>query len=423
MENGIKNKLKKEEKITFQNPIIKINVIKRKRKSNIRNKLKEINQISNNGSLFSNETSARTMLQEEAKSTNSIINPLNTDINTIKYHPSLSQLDFGDINQPNLLNTCTNPKPNYNEIKIFNINETVSNENNSQTNNHILNSLFSINFFIEKDSISLEGKKYCDDILNKLLLDEENNFSFEKSFYSNDPKDLDIKKRAKLINFIYFMSKIYKFKNITIFLAVQVMDRFLCKEKIETEYYELLCICCLVISSKFNEMCYPSYNHIINFFSKDNNYTIDKASYMEIFILKTINYSIFPIFPINFFDLISLKSEFNMTEYYLGSLMIELIQFDFTMHQYKNSTLAQSVFCKVINLTKRINEKPFNILKRLFPNQNFGSSDENVLFIQKISNTIDELLHNLKGEIFVDIYQKYSQPEILGNSINYFLNI
>ena len=248
MENGIKNKLKKEEKINFQNPIIKINVIKRKKKSNIRNKLKEINQISNNGSLFSNETSARTMLQEEAKSTNSIINPLNTDINTIKYHPSLSQLDFGDINQPNLLNTCTNPKPNYNEIKIFNINETVSNENNSQTNNHILNSLFSINFFIEKDSISLEGKKYCDDILNKLLLDE--------------------------------------FKNITIFLAVQVMDRFLCKEKIETEYYELLCICCLVISSKFNEMCYPSYNHIINFFSKDNNYTIDKASYMEIFILK-----------------------------------------------------------------------------------------------------------------------------------------
>ena len=93
------------------------------------------------------------------------------------------------------------------------------------------------------------------------------------------------------------------------------------------------------------------------------------------------------------------------------------------MHQYKNSTLAQSVFCKVINLTKRINEEPFNILKRLFPNQNFGANDENILVIQRISNSIDELLHNLKDEIFVDIYQKYSQPEILGNSINYFVNI
>ena len=423
MENGIKNETKKEEKIISQNPIIKLSFIQRKRKPNTQNKSKEINQISNNASLFSNETSARTVLQEEVKSTNSIINPLNTDINTTKYYPSLTHLDFADIKQPNILNTCTNPKPNYDDINILNVNETISNENNSQTNNHILNSLFSINFFIEKDSISLEGKKYCDDILNKLLLDEENNYSYEKNFYNNYPKDLDNKKRAKLINFIYFMSKLYKFKNSTIFLAVQVLDRFLCKEKIGNEYYELLCICCFVISSKFNEMCYPSYNHIINFFSKDNNYTIDKATYMEIFILKTIKYSIFPIFPINFFDLISLKSEFNMTEYYLGSLMIELIQFDFNMHQYKNSTLAQSVFYKVITLTKRIKEEPFNILKRFFPNQNFGQNDENSLFIQKISKSIDELLHNLKDEIFVDIYQKYSQPEILGNSINYFVNI
>lgn len=423
MENGIKNETKKEEKIISQNPIIKLSFIQRKRKPNTKNKSKEINQISNNTSIFSNETSARTVLQEEVKSTNSIINPLNTDINTTKYYPSLTHLDFADIKQPNILNTCTNPKPNYDDINILNVNETISNENNSQTNNHILNSLFSINFFIEKDSISLEGKKYCDDILNKLLLDEENNYSYEKNLYNNYPKDLDNKKRAKLINFIYFMSKLYKFKNSTIFLAVQVLDRFLCKEKIGNGYYELLCICCFVISSKFNEMCYPSYNHIINFFSKDNNYTIDKATYMEIFILKTIKYSIFPIFPINFFDLISLKSEFNMTEYYLGSLMIELIQFDFNMHQYKNSTLAQSVFYKVITLTKRIKEEPLNILKRFFPNQNFGQNDENCLFIQKISKSIDELLHNLKDEIFVDIFQKYSQPEILGNSINYFVNI
>ena len=423
MENDIKKGLKKEERIISQNPIIKISFIQRKRKPNIQNESKEINQISNNASLFSNETSARTMLQDEVKSTNSIINPINTDINTIKYYPSLTQLDFADIKQPNFLNSCSNPKPNYDDINILKINGTVSNENSSQTNNHILNSLFSINFFLEKDSISLEGKKYCDEILHKLLLDEENNFSYEKCFYNNYPKDLDNKNRAKLVKFIYFMSKIYKFKNSTIFLAVQVMYRILCKEKIETEYYDLLCICCIVICSKFNEMCYPSYSHIINFFSKDNNYTIDKATYMEIFILKTINYSIFPIFPINFFDLISLKSEFNMTEYYLGSLMIELIQFDFNMHQYKNSTLAQSVFYKVIILTKRINEEPFNILKRLFPNQNFGPNDENVLNIQKISKSIDELLHNLKDEIFADIYQKYSQPEILGNSINYFVNI
>ena len=290
MENDTKNMLIKEEKITNQSSIIKISFIHRKRKPNTQSKSKEISQISNTVSLFSNETSARTVLQEEVKSTNSIINPLNTNINTVKYYPSLTHLDFGDIKKNNILNTCSNTIPNYDDINlnILNMNKSVSNknENKSETNNHILNSLFSINFFIEKDSISLEGKKYFDDILNKLLLDEEKNCSYEKCFYSNYPKDLDNKKRAKLINFIYLMSKIYKFKNSTIFSAVKAMDLFLCKEKIDNEYYELLCICCLVISSKFNEMYYPSYNHIINYFSKNSNYTIDKATIMEIFILK-----------------------------------------------------------------------------------------------------------------------------------------
>ena len=48
---------------------------------------------------------------------------------------------------------------------------------------------------------------------------------------------------------------------------------------------------------------------------------------------------------------------------------------------------------------------------------------ENVNLIQKALIVIDELLHNLNADYFIDIYQKYSQPDILGNSINYFLNM
>ena len=75
------------------------------------------------------------MLQEEAKSTNSIINPLNTNINTIKYYPSLTLLDFGNIKQSKILNKCSNTKPKYDDINILNINESSFNENNSQTKN------------------------------------------------------------------------------------------------------------------------------------------------------------------------------------------------------------------------------------------------------------------------------------------------
>jgi hypothetical protein len=123
------------------------------------------------------------------------------------------------------------------------------------------------------------------------------------------------------------------------------------------------------------------------------------------------------------YDIISQKTELNNTEYYLGCLMIELIQFDFYLYPYKNSTLAQTVFCKVINLTKRLKDEPLDILKKIFPKENFEFNSETVALIQKASFVIDELLHNLNSDYFINIYQKYSQPEMLGSSINYFLNM
>ena len=97
------------------------------------------------------------------------------------------------------------------------------------------------------------------------------------------------------------MSKSYKFKSRTTFLAVQVMDRFFCKEKIDSVYFDLLCICSLVIASKFNEIYYPAFKDIIGYFAKEKNYTVKQALTMELLILKTIDYNLFPIFPMFFF--------------------------------------------------------------------------------------------------------------------------
>ena len=219
------------------------------------------------------------------------------------------------------------------------------------------------------------------------------------------------------------MSKVYMFKTRTIFLAVQTMDRFFCKEKIDPQFYDLLCICALVIACKFNEIYYPAFKDIIGLFAKDKNYSIKQALTMEMLILKTINYNLCPIFPMYFFDIIAQKCELNNIEYYLGSLMIELIQFDFYLYPFKNSILAQTVFCKVVNLTKRL-KNPNDILKNIFPaEENLDLNKENIDLIDKASTVVDELLHNLNADYFVDIYQRYGQADILGNSINYFLNM
>ena len=393
-----------QEKPVTQNLFEKINFIK-----------------SNNIFLFSNETNEKTVLRESQKEqdSNLKIDNINKDnnnkISTIQYIPSLPPSNNKNIIEPfTYSNSCESTISNFADIN--------TNNNNSFNINQTSSPLY-INLVPEIKYNPVPEREYYDDILAELFIEEENNSDYKKCLYLHYQKDLNNKKRAELISFIYKMSKLFNFKARTIFLAVQTMDRFLCKEKIDPEYYNLLCICALVIASKFNEIYYPAFKDILSYFSEGKNYTVKQALTMELLILKTINYNLFPIFPMYFFDIISQKCELNIIEYYLGSLMIELIQFDFYLYPLKNSVLAQTVFCKVIYLTKGINSEPLELLKKVFTEEELRLDNENINLIQNASKVIDELLHNLNADYFRDIYQKYSQPDILGNSINYFLNM
>ena len=278
-----------------------------------------------------------------------------------------------------------------------------------------------INIFPEVEYSPVPEREYYDDILQELLLEEKNLIKYKECLYIKFQEYLDNYKRAELISFIYRMAKLFKFKNRTVFLCVQTMDRFFCKEKINYYYFPLLCMCTLVISAKFNEIYYPAYKDILHFFGKGYKYTVQQALQMEGLILKTIDYNLIPVFPICFFDIIAQKTNLTDTEYYLGNLMIELIQFDFCFYPIKNSTLAQTVFGKVMNLTRGNNYESIEILKGIFPGEDLETNGKNMKLMNDISNVINHLLKNLNSDYFTEIYEKYKRPEILGDSINYFL--
>ena len=278
-----------------------------------------------------------------------------------------------------------------------------------------------INIFPEVEYSPVPEREYYDDILQELLLEEKNLIKYKECLYIKFQEYLDNYKRAELISFIYRMAKLFKFKNRTVFLCVQTLDRFFCKEKINYYYFPLLCMCTLVISAKFNEIYYPAYKDILHFFGKGYKYTVQQALQMEGLILKAIDYNLIPVFPMCFFDIIAQKTNLTDTEYYLGNLMIELIQFDFCFYPIKNSTLAQTVFGKVMNLTRGNNYESIEILKGIFPGEDLETNGKNMKLMNDISNVINHLLKNLNSDYFTEIYEKYKRPEILGDSINYFL--
>ena len=395
---------KKENEMNINNKnLLKIVIVKKQNK----------NIIQNNISSLTIKASKQTEVKQENKENTISISKKEEENNNFKEKPENKIISL----QNTLPSSCTNKVSNLEELIL------TSSTLYSQTGKIIDQDkpYININIFPEVEYCPVPEREYYDDILQELLSEEKDLIKYKQCFYINFQEELDNYKRANLISFIYRMAKAFKLKNRTVFLSIQTMDRFFCEQKIDHYYFPLLCMCVLVISSKFNEIYYPAYKDMIHFFGNGYNYTVGQALQMEELILKSINYNLIPLFPMCFFDIIAQKTNLTDIEYYLGSLMIELIQFDFCLYSVKNSIIAQTVFGKVMALTRDKNYESIKILKGIFPEENFDSKSETIKLIIETLNVINNLLKNVNSKYFTDIYEKYKRPEILGDSINYFL--
>ena len=407
-------------KIGSMNLTLKIKLISRKEKNNKQNIKENKIPLKNNISFLVNGTNEMTHIKQGKNEKEVAINSTQNEI----VENIIGKQDKKGIyiSSNNLQSTCITKASTFDEYLLTNSNTLCSQNTNNIKINISSNSLSDINIFPEVEYCPVPEREYYDDILQELLFEEKNIMIYKECFYIKYQQNLDNKIRAKLIGFLYKMSKFFRFKNRTLFLSVQTMDKFFCKEKIDNYYFLLMCMCALVVSSKFNEIYYPAYKDIIQIFGKDYKYTVKQALQMETLILKTIDYNLFPVFPMCFFDIIAQKTNLSDTEYYLGNLMMELIQYDFSLYPIKNSILAQTAFGKVVNLTRGKNYDSISVLKSIFPEEDFQANSNNIIMMKNASIIINDLLHNLNSEYFVDIYENYRRPEILGDSINYFLN-
>ena len=394
------------------NPTIKIKFISRKEKF-------ITNNIDNSNISFDiKETTKKTDLKYEEKDTNLNTNIISQEINQ-DFPDKLEENTLDSILIPSYPSTCVTKGSYLDELILSSTNVATLCTNNSQNLNSNVTTQSPL--FPDIEYSPVPEKEYYDDILQELLIEEKKLEEYKNSLCIKYQEYLDNKNRALLICFVYKMAKFFKFKNRTIFLCVQTMDRFLCKEKIDQYYFLLMCMCTLVIASKFNEIYYPAYKDIIRLFGRGYDYKVEQALKMETLILKSIDYNLLPNYPMYFFDIITQKTSLTEIEYFLGNLMMELIQFDFYLYPIKNSIIAQTVFGKVVNLTRGKSFDSLAVLKSIFPEENFESNSKTISLIKTTSIAINELLHNLNSDYFIDIYEKYRHPEILGESIDYFL--
>ena len=244
-------------------------------------------------------------------------------------------------------NKKLNPRKNNKLINIYNplIKKKKDKEN---INNSSFNSLKKIKnnyLFITKNVFLIEelniGKEFLTEILIGLKKDEKINIpSYSNNIFKyQDSSEINEKHRAVVIEWLSYIIHYFSQSNETLFMSVNIMDRYISKKKITLNNYQLVAISSYLIASKYEDTNTPSINDLI-YISKDI-YTHNDIINMEIDILSTLNFDIFSVSSYQFYSFFYLVSNLNNKILFcLGHLILELCLLNIDIMSYDPSLLA-----------------------------------------------------------------------------------
>jgi len=166
--------------------------------------------------------------------------------------------------------------------------------------------------------------------------------------------DINSKMRAILIDWLVEVHLKFKLRDETLFLTVNIIDRYLSCVVITRDKLQLVGVTALLISSKFEEIYFPELKEFVDI--TDKTYTKEQILEMEGRILHKLNFELNATSSLKFLDRytrvhnLDLESEIYMKARYL----LELVLIEYGMVQYPPSKIAVSALCVACKLSEAI---------------------------------------------------------------------
>ncbi|KAL8771209.1 MAG: hypothetical protein Q9209_003380 [Squamulea sp. 1 TL-2023] len=124
----------------------------------------------------------------------------------------------------------------------------------------------------------------------------------------------------------------------TIFLAINIIDRFLSTRIVELEKLQLVGITAMFIASKYEEVLSP---HVQNFkHVADDGFSEEEILKAERFVLAALNYDLSYPNPMNFLRRISKADNYDIQTRTLGKYLLEISLLDHRLMKYPPSQIA-----------------------------------------------------------------------------------
>jgi G2/mitotic-specific cyclin 2 len=156
--------------------------------------------------------------------------------------------------------------------------------------------------------------------------------------YMSHQDDLEWKTRGILIDWLIEVHTRFHLLPETLFLTVNVIDRFLSEKVVQLDRLQLVGITAMFISSKYEEVLSP---HIANFrHVADDGFEESEILSAERFILSTLNYDLSYPNPMNFLRRISKADNYDIQSRTIGKYLMEISLLDHRFMAYRPSHVA-----------------------------------------------------------------------------------
>lgn len=156
--------------------------------------------------------------------------------------------------------------------------------------------------------------------------------------YMDHQDDLEWKTRGILVDWLVEVHTRFHLLPETLFLAVNIIDRFLSAKVVQLDRLQLVGITAMFIASKYEEVLSP---HVENFKRiADDGFSEAEILSAERFVLSTLNYDLSYPNPMNFLRRVSKADNYDIQSRTIGKYLMEISLLDHRFMQYRPSHVA-----------------------------------------------------------------------------------
>lgn len=194
---------------------------------------------------------------------------------------------------------------------------------------------------LEKDSYYYQNKnqialEYIPEIYSNYLIEELNS---ENTYgYLTYQTDINEQMRAILIDWLTEVHSKFNMNEVTLFLCVNILDRFLNKDYVKRGQLQLVGVASMLIACKQEEIYSPLIDDFV--FITDNAYSKKQINDMEKEILMKLKFEVFIPNPLRIFEIISMAFNFSRIQYNFGVYLMQVYLIDYRMTKFLPSVIA-----------------------------------------------------------------------------------